>query len=208
MKNNEKLKWILFESVYCLKNALYEDHGNELHVLVSSHCHNVFSFGRDGVGIFLPALSAIYENMLPVLSTGFIALGNLSHPLSSTESLEAVGVNQVKRLKSRIVKLSWDILEACFLQTEEEGIIQLVDFPSLGGTGEVVKAVRDPEAKGALLVQAAISMTQVLGERDVEGSPSYFVASDRGKQLGALLRIIGKRHRLCEVVHERCQSGE
>jgi hypothetical protein len=157
--------------------------------------------------MFLPTLSAIYEFMLPVLSTGFTALSNMPHPLSSTESLEVAGVNQVKRLKSRIVKFAWNILQACFLQ-KEEGIAQFGDFPSLDGTAEVIKAVRDPESKGARLVQAAIAMTQVLGERDVEGAPAYFVASNLGKPLGALLRTIQKRHGLCGVVHERCQSGE
>lgn len=146
--------------------------------------------------------------MLPVLSTGFTALSNLSHPLSSTESLEVAGLNQVKRLKSRIVKFAWNILQACFLQKEEEGFAKFGDFPSLGGTAEVIKALRDPESKGALLVQAAIAMTQILGERDVEGAPAYFATSNSGKQLGALLRIIEKRKGLHEVVHELCQSGE
>ncbi|KAG0622488.1 hypothetical protein M758_3G100500 [Ceratodon purpureus] len=162
---------------------------------------------RDGIGMFLSSLCAIYEFMLPILSTGFTSLSNLPNPLSSTEPLEVAGVNQVKRLKSRIVKFSWNILQACFLQKEEEGIDQLGDFPSLGATTEVIKAVRDPEAKGALLVQAAIAMTQVLGERDVEESPAYFISSNAGKQLGALLRVVEKRHGLCAVVHERCQSG-
>lgn len=152
--------------------------------------------------MFLPALCAIYEYMLPELSTGFTAL---SDPPSSTGTLELVGSNQVKRLKSRVVKFSWNILHACFLQKEEEGF---GDFPSLGGTVEVIKAVQDPESKGALLVQAAIAMTQILAEIDSDGTLASFVASNPGKHMGALLRIIEKRQGLCEVVHERCQSGE
>jgi len=160
---------------------------------------------REGIGMFLPALCAIYEYMLPGLSTGFTAL---SDPTRSFSLLDLVGSNQVKRLKSRIVKFAWNILHACFLRKEEEGFAQFGDFPSLGGNGEVVKAVQDPESKGALLVQAAIAMTQILGEIDVEGKLASFVASNPGKHMGALLRVIEKRQGLCEVVHERCQSGE
>lgn len=158
--------------------------------------------------MFLPALCAIYEYMLPELSTGFTALSDPPQPFSSTGTLELVGPNQVKRLKSRIVKFAWNILHACFLRKEEEGFAQFGDFPSLAGTGEVIKAVQDPESKGALLVQAAIAMTQILGEIDVQGTLASFVASNPGKHMGALLRIIEKRQGLCEVVHECCQSGE
>lgn len=162
---------------------------------------------RDGIGMFLPALCAIYEYMLPGLSTGFTALNDPPQTFSSTKTSELAGSIQVKRLKSRIVKFAWNILHSCFLQ-KEEGLAQFGDFPSLGGTAEVIKAVHDPESKGALLVQAAVAMTQILGELDLEGTLASFVASNPGKHMGALLRIIEKRQGLCEVVHERCQSGE
>uniref|UniRef100_A0A7I4D7V6 CUE domain-containing protein n=1 Tax=Physcomitrium patens TaxID=3218 RepID=A0A7I4D7V6_PHYPA len=152
------------------------------------------------IGMFLPALSAIYEYMLPVLS-------NLIQKLSSVEAVEAACQNQVKRLKSRIVKFTWKILETCFLETEDEEIAKFGDFPSLGGTAEPIKAIFDPIAKGELLVQAAIVMTQTLEESHLEKALASFVSNKSGTHMGALLRVMEKRHGLCEVVHERCQSG-
>lgn len=143
--------------------------------------------------MFLPALSAIYEYMIPGLSTGFSSLSD--SPLESKE---------VKRLKSGIVKFAWNILHACFLQKEEG----FGDFPTLGGSGEVIKPVSDPESKGALLLQAAIAMTQNLAEMDLAGTLASFVASNPGTHMGALLRRIAKRERLSEVVHELCQTGQ
>lgn len=162
---------------------------------------------RNSIGVFLPALRAIHDSMLPTLSTGFTALGN---PLPSSvveEDTEIAAQLQLKQLRSRIVNFTWIILQLCFLGKEGNKAALIRDFPSLGATVGGVLALEDPALKGELLLQAAVAMTLGLEEKDTDETLISLNANEISSR-GALLQRVEKRHGLCEAVHEVCQSGK
>jgi hypothetical protein len=162
---------------------------------------------RNSIGVFLPALGAIHDSMLPTLSTGFTALGN---PLPSSvvkEDTEVAAQLQLKQLRSRIVNFTWSILQLCFLEKEGNEAAPVRDFPSLGASAGGIMALEDPALKGELLVQAAVAMTLGLGIKDADETLVSLNANQISSR-GALLQRVEKRHGLCEAVHDICQSGK
>lgn len=162
---------------------------------------------RNSIGVFLPALGAIHDSMLPTLSTGFTALGN---PLPSSvvkEDTEVAAQLQLKQLRSRIVNFTWSILQLCFLEKGGNEAAPIRDFPSLGASAGSIMALEDPALKGELLVQAAVAMTLGLGEKDADETLVSLNANQISSRR-ALLQRVEKRHGLCEAVHDVCQSGK